>query len=616
MNTWQASYRLIRNQPRAYGLTAFLFGLLSLTTLLPGLLTQAVFDRLSGDAVAGWSIGTLLALMVGIGVGRFANVIIGFLTYIRFRHGISGTLRLNMLSEILHHPGAAALPNSSGEAVSRFSGDVNEMTRFTADRLVDAWGLILLPIIGLAVMFTVNAQITLVIIIPLALVLAFVNVMRRRLEQVRDARRRAASRVIGFIAEMFGAVQAVKVANGERYINARLAELNEERRQTALKDTLFSELIGTAFNSTVEISTGIILIMASQAMSRGAFTLGDFALFVAYLWEVTEGLTFIGNMLAVQKQTDVSVHRMARQIENVRRRDESDFAGQALGGVKQAQVAASHSYEKLLVATPIYLDGDFPPLPYVARQERDHLRVLTAQKLTYRHPTTGRGIFDIDLHLPHGSFTVVTGRIGSGKSTLLRVLLGLLPLDSGAVYWNGQQIEQRADFFVPPRAAYTGQVPRLFSDTLRHNILLGLPEAEADLDAAIYGAVMEKDLADLEAGMETMVGPRGVRLSGGQIQRAAAARMLVRRPALYVFDDLSSALDVETERILWERLFAHAGAQNGNAPTCLVVSHRRAALRRADHVIVLKEGRVEDEGPLDTLLGRCREMQQLWEGRM
>ncbi|MBX3014293.1 MAG: ABC transporter ATP-binding protein, partial [Caldilineaceae bacterium] len=119
----------------------------------------------------------------------------------------------------------------------------------------------------------------------------------------------------------------------------------------------------------------------------------------------------------------------------------------------------------------------------------------------------------------------------------------------------------------------------------------------------------------LEAGWETMVGPRGVRLSGGQIQRSAAARMLVRRPAFYVFDDLSSALDVETERILWERLFAHAPAHNGNAPTCLVVSHRRAALRRADHIIVLKDGRIEDEGSLETLLGRCTEMQQLWEGR-
>ena len=616
MNTWEASYRLIRIQLRPYLVNSLLWGLLALSTVLPGLITRAVLDQLSGKATVGWSIGTLLALLIGIGVARFGNLLISFLTYIQFRHRTSAILRLNMLGEILRHPGAAALPNSSGEAVSRFSGDVNELLRFTVDRLVDMWGMILLPIVGLTVLFWVNAPITLVIIVPLAIVMALINMMRQRLEQYRDARRRAASRVIGFIAEMFGAVQAVKVANGERYINARLAELNEERRQTALKDTLFSELIGTAFVSTVEISTGIILIMASQAMSRGSFTLGDFALFVSYLWEVTEGLTFVGNMLAVQKQIDVSVHRMARQIENIRRRDESDFAGQAVQGVKQAQVADRLAYEKLLAPTPVYLDGNFPPLPYTARQTGDHLQELVARGLTYRHPTTGRGIFDVDLHLPHGSFTVVTGRIGAGKSTLLRVLLGLLPLDQGEVYWNDQLVTQRADFFVPPRAAYTGQVPRLFSDTLRNNILLGMPAAEADLDAAIYGAVMEKDLADLDAGLETMVGPRGVRLSGGQIQRSAAARMLVRRPALYVFDDLSSALDVETERTLWERLFANAAQQNGAAPTCLVVSHRRSALRRADHIIVLKDGRVEDEGNLDALLGRCTEMQQLWEGRM
>jgi ATP-binding cassette, subfamily B, bacterial len=263
--------------------------------------------------------------------------------------------------------------------------------------------------------------------------------------------------------------------------------------------------------------------------------------------------------------------------------------------------------------TAVYLDGNFPPLAYTPKTAADHLQSLVVRNLTYRHPTTGRGIADINLHLQHGSFTVVTGRIGAGKSTLLRVLLGLLPMDRGEIYWNGQLVEARAEFFVPPRAAYTGQVPRLFSDTLRNNILLGMPEEAADLEAAIYGAVMEKDLAELEAGMETMVGPRGVRLSGGQIQRAAAARMLA---ALYVFDDLSSALDVETERTLWDRLFTRAGTQNGDAPTCLVVSHRRAALRRADHILVLKDGRVEDEGSLDTLLQRCREMQQLWEGRV
>jgi ATP-binding cassette subfamily B protein len=231
--------------------------------------------------------------------------------------------------------------------------------------------------------------------------------------------------------------------------------------------------------------------------------------------------------------------------------------------------------------------------------------VLEARGLTVRHEGGRRGVLAVDLTVRRGSFTVITGAVGAGKTTLVRALLGLLPVDAGIVTWNGRPLDDPGTFLVPGRAAYAGQVPRLFSASLRENLLLGRPE-DHRLDRALKLAALEDDVAAMPSGLDTVVGPRGVRLSGGQAQRATAARALVSDPDLLVVDDLSSALDVETENLLGERI-------GDDRRTLLVVSHRRAALERADQVIVLDRGRVVGRGSPAELLVSCPEMRRLWE---
>jgi ATP-binding cassette subfamily B protein len=152
-----------------------------------------------------------------------------------------------------------------------------------------------------------------------------------------------------------------------------------------------------------------------------------------------------------------------------------------------------------------------------------------------------------------------------------------MPVDGGEVRWNGLRIDDLVTLCVPPRVAYTTQVPVLLSDTLRENVLLGLPDEPERLARAVRCAVLERDVAGFPDGLDTLIGVRGMKLSGGQVQRTAAARMFVREPELLVLDDISSALDVQTEQSLWQRMF-----DEDDRHTCLVVSHRRAAVERAD----------------------------------
>jgi ATP-binding cassette subfamily B protein len=560
MSVWRLGWRVSQHEPRSFWSGYLLFVLFFTFPVLSGWLLGRGFNALSTghNSRVYWIGGALVVCEVA----RMTSIHAGALMWTKAWVHMQSLLRANLLTAQVASggPEAGQPVGSAGEAITHFRDDVEDVTMFI-DGFVDiSAGVVFTSLAGL-VLGSLDARAALVLLIPLVGVAMATRTLDARIKRYRAADRVAASSVSGLLGDVMAAATTVKVNDAIEPTIAHLRKLVDARRRTAVRDRVLDESVWAFSQGAADVGLGLVLLTAAGAMASGKFSVGELAVFSAYLGWLSFLPRMVGRMLARRKQVAVAFDRMSGLV-----------ADKDVGNTVTARdlpIGQRQTRER----------------PENRRPERVPLDTLEVTGLTATYPS-GAGVHDVSFTVRRGSFTVLTGPIGSGKSTLLRALLGLAHQADvgGDITWNGRLIPDRAAFLIPPNAAFLPQVPQLISDSVADNIALGIADDER-LSIALELAAVRADIEEMPDGVNTLIGPRGLRLSGGQRQRVATARALVHAPELVVLDDLSSALDIETELQLWANLSA-AGI------TVLAVSHRAVAFDRADQVLHLDGGRL------------------------
>jgi ABC-type transport system involved in Fe-S cluster assembly fused permease/ATPase subunit len=325
----------------------------------------------------------------------------------------------------------------------------------------------------------------------------------------------------------------------------------------------------------VIIAIGLVLILwrATLGVANGSMTLGDLVLVNTLMIQLYIPLNFLGVIYREIKQSLTDLDRMFTLLESDR------------------EVA------------------DAPGAPPLRIEDQLRGPELRFENVSFHYESNRQILHDVSFVIPAGTITAVVGRSGAGKSTLARLLFRFYDVQSGQILIDGQDIRQVQQASLRQSIGIVPQDTVLFNDTIGYNIAYGRPGAtEQEIAAAARAAQMSQFIEHLPDGYATQVGERGLKLSGGEKQRVAIARTLLKQPSMLVFDEATSALDSKTERALQEELTGLARNR-----TTLIIAHRLSTIVHADQILVMDHGRVVERGTHQQLINLDGVYTQMWQ---
>jgi ATP-binding cassette, subfamily B, multidrug efflux pump len=507
---------------------------------------------------------------------------------------IRANIRADAWRGVIAWPMARLDSTPAGDIMARIIGDVEVLGVGLREFSIETWDTLLFSLSLIVAMLVYDPTLTLLALLPVPIAMLLAKATGRWVASRTTTSREANAALTTALQEQLAGIRVLRLFGRTGAAVDRVDTLSEEQAATNLALVRLRGGLRPVYTTLMSAGVLFVVWQGGTKVVSGAMTIGAFIAYLElYLRFVNRGF------------------RVPQMINSIQ------------GG------AAAYARLRPLLAPPLPLTSEPPgasfraghlvgmhePVPAPPAVPTGPLAVAL-HGVTFRYSTaTAPALHDIWLDIPAGALVAVTGPVGAGKSALARALLGLYPFEAGQVLWDGRPLEAIPAAERAARTGYLPQDPFLFSGTVRDNIVLGstplqqaqdhVPDAtrgHSALAAAVSCAALSEDLHTFPVGLETEIGERGIRVSGGQRQRMALARAMVASgrlaPGLLVLDDPFSALDLDTEAKIVTGLRQLFGPAQPYAQQCTVVlfSHRLLAFPQADLVVVLDRGRIREQG--------------------
>jgi ATP-binding cassette subfamily B protein len=529
---------------------------------------QQGIDALQGpDPIAGVRRAALLIVTVATFGGLLRYAMRQILN--RTSRRVEYDLRNALFAKLLRLPAPFFDRMPTGDLMARATNDLLSVRMVAGPALMYLVDTVTRALILVPVMFLVDARLAALALAPLLALPLVEGLLGRRIHERSSAIQDHFGRVTDFVHQNVSGVRIVRAYGQETRETEAFARLNREYVRLNLSLANVQAALDPGLALLGGLSAAITLLVGGRLVLAGAVTEGEFIAFFVYLALLIWPLVFLGWAYNLTLRGGAAM----RRLNQVFAEDETIASPDNPLRLEPGRTARSVTFENVWFRYPASADR-----PWVLE--------------------------DVSFHVPARSSLAIVGQTGAGKTALAELMVRLYDPDRGRVLVDGIDVRRLDLADLRNAIGFVPQETFLFSETLEANVLMGA--ARDGLESALAVSHLADALPDLPRGLDSMLGERGINLSGGQGQRAAIARALARNPPLVVLDDSLSAVDSETEaRILHELRGALAGR------TVVIISHRAAAVRESDLILVLDGGRAVERGDYPTLLvggGRFSEL--------